>query len=223
MAETETRFWDSRYASGGGSGTQSSGPQGEWKWSVIYRYAPKPLTDVVDYGCGDLRFMALGGRLPARYVGIDASPEIVKRNRAAHPEARFTLPDRGVDALKPASVVLCIDVLFHVSEDAEYVRILRRLNRLTTGFLFVHTWKRNPLDRWYGYELLRRAWKQKAPTLALKGAGRILNPGTRYEKACLFYRRFEDYISEMPDLELVEVVDNVNKAGAMYVFRRRSH
>lgn len=73
-----SRVWDVRYRLGGSSGWGSVGASKYWKWSVIDRYI-NPIDDVVDVGCGDLTFW--DGRDCQRYVGIDPSSYVIKKNR----------------------------------------------------------------------------------------------------------------------------------------------
>lgn len=215
----EQKYWNNRYVSGGTSGTQSEGESAKWKWNIILKYNPD-LSRIIDYGCGDLRFIE--DKKFTNYTGIDSSEIILERNRRLKPSYIFVNSNNpSVETMTPAPTVLCIDMLFHISEENEYLRILHRLNSLTSDLLFVHTWEKNPLDKWYGRILLERAKEKLSPRLAFKGIARILNPGTRYEKDCLFYRPFKSYLPHMPNLDLIEVAMNANRAGAMYVFKRR--
>ncbi len=140
-AGTTTEYWEARYGAGGTSGTGSVGAIRAWKWSVIDHFVGA-LDDVFDVGCGDLSFWE--GRDCPKYLGIDLSDTILRRNRRARPTWAFVRADAAGRLRVHARIVLCMDVLFHVLEESRYRSILENLGAYSDEWLFVCTWNRNP-------------------------------------------------------------------------------
>jgi hypothetical protein len=136
-------YWEKRYRDGGKSGQGSVGMARDWKWSVIQKHVPQ-VEDVVDVGCGDLSFWE--GRTCERYIGIDISPHIIRRNSEKRPDWAFVarpaekrLPLRG-------RVVLCLDVLFHILDDETAMGIMENLCEYSSEWVIIHAWWRNPFE-----------------------------------------------------------------------------
>ena len=70
---------------------------------------------LLDVGCGDWNWMR-EVRLPCAYIGIDIVPEVIEANRR-HERAgvMFAIGDAIQGPLPTADVVLCREVLFHLS------------------------------------------------------------------------------------------------------------
>lgn len=135
-------YWDRRYARGGNSGDGSIGRYRKWKWGIIHRYAPD-LTNVVDIGCGDLRFW--GDVIPKQYVGVDISEIVITKNTLRHPRNNFiTSPAEITIPGIQAPTVLCLDLLFHIMDDTAYTQILGNLCRYSTDLIFIFTWQKSP-------------------------------------------------------------------------------
>jgi len=137
-------YWEQRYSKGGTSGRGSVGKSREWKWRHIHAYAGV-MDDVIDVGCGDLRFWE--GRDCAKYVGIDISPTILEKNIHERPQWSFILMDaqtpiKGIGA----RIVLCLDLLHHIMDDSSYIRILENLCTYSKEWIFIFTWAENPFD-----------------------------------------------------------------------------
>jgi hypothetical protein len=185
------KAWDVHYRLGGSSGLGSAGVSRSWKWSVIDRFVSK-VDDVVDLGCGDLSFWE--GRECLRYVGIDSSSYVIKKDRLKRPTWSFVV-SRG-ERLLPVSgkVVFCLDVLFHVLDDDDCGQIIDNLCAYSTEWIFVYTWYKNRLGSKKSdhlYQVFRLLDKQH------------------------FSRRGFDCIAEVPS------PTEVNPYGAMFVFNRR--
>ncbi|MBC7520968.1 MAG: class I SAM-dependent methyltransferase [Sandarakinorhabdus sp.] len=88
-------------------------------------------TSLLDVGCGDLHWMSKL-QLPCPYLGIDIVPAVIARNTAefGSETRRFAVANAVADALAPADVILCREVIFHLSF-ADARALLRNL--LTTG------------------------------------------------------------------------------------------
>ncbi|MFA6117510.1 MAG: class I SAM-dependent methyltransferase [Sphingomonas sp.] len=86
---------------------------------------------LLDVGCGDFTWMSQID-LPCDYIGVDIVPHLMEENQKTYgsPSRRFLVTDAVRDTLPKADVVLCREVLFHLSlRDA--IAALR--NMLATG------------------------------------------------------------------------------------------
>lgn len=91
------------------------------------------VNSVVDIGCGDWR---LGEKIdwPEDYVGIDVVRSVVEQNRILHPSWRFVHGDATKMTLPSADLLVCKDVLQHLS-DEDAASILRQLGRYRYALL----------------------------------------------------------------------------------------
>ena len=186
---TDPLYWETRYAQGGNSGEGSIGRYRRWKWAIINRYAPN-LARVIDIGCGDLTFWEKK-RLP-EYIGIDISKTIINRNIEAHPHSKFIhAPAEITIPGLQAPTVLCLDLLFHIMNDAAYTQILKNICEHSTDKIFIYTWMKNP-------------WKNKATDGKYQTFRRL------ELQLPLFYEQ---------GFDLVERVPCPFDVGAMYVFQ----
>jgi len=143
-------YWEQRYINDETSGPGSIGRAREWKWSIIDREVPL-IDSVIDLGCGDLTFW--GERhSPKNYVGIDISPTIIWKNRLRWPQAQFKVGDvaiRDPDITeKSYEVGLCLDVLFHIMGEEDYLSTLHNLSLYVKKHIIISTWSSNPLKTW---------------------------------------------------------------------------
>ena len=245
----QTEYWEHRYKRGGVSGEGSLGKNREWKWSVINSYV-KDFDDVIDVGCGDLSFWApreisLLSRF--RYFGLDISPTVIQRNRTSHPRWSFHVGDAAIPILGlNARIVLCLDLLFHIMDDAVYLRILENLCRYSHEWIFVFTWCRNPFNlRWrltrsLGYarhaawttigrhswiDYFKLPWALIQPKRLWKEI-KSLTCQTQSDGIYQRYRKFEDYegVLEQNGFKLTGRHENPYSkgTGALYVFRANS-
>lgn len=126
MIVHEPSYWDQRYANGGDSGAGSYGDAMLRKVEWLSRLPG--IETIVEIGCGDFNFGSeLMSRFPhARYAGFDISRVIVERNceRYGSHRIRFNV---AREAIPPADLLLCVDVLFHVMDPDEQDRLMARL------------------------------------------------------------------------------------------------
>ena len=73
---------------------------------------------LLDLGCGDYTWMQ-DVEITQRYVGADIVPSVIARNKELYgsPTRTFVVADAVRDRLPDADVVLCREVLFHLSFD----------------------------------------------------------------------------------------------------------
>ena len=117
----ETGYWvrgEDGPLSGWGSSLEATGS--------IRQELPKLLQtlqaqSLLDLGCGDFTWMKTV-ELPCPYIGVDIVPQVIGENEAkfADDQRSFIVLDACEEELPPADVVLCREVLFHLSfEDME--------------------------------------------------------------------------------------------------------
>ena len=120
-------FWQWRYltdpdlGSGIGSRGQPLLGKRELLATVLDAVAP---ASVIDVGCGDGE--ATRDLVMPSYVGIDLSPEAIRRAKIGRPEGRF-LVGGIADLPDHAELVMCLDVLIHQSDAAAYRDLVARL------------------------------------------------------------------------------------------------
>ena len=113
-------FWDMRYRFEPelGSGIGSRGEHAAYKTRLIRDFvATQQVRSLADYGCGDCASTA-DVEIPA-YTGIDASTEVVERNRQRFPQRCFVVAEIADVELR-TSHSLCFDVLIHQPSLAAY-------------------------------------------------------------------------------------------------------
>jgi len=133
----EFEYWEGRYKRGHSSGAGALGYQKIWKWRVITSHV-KPVDNVIDVGCGDLRFWA--GRGCQAYLGIDISPTVIKSNREKRPTWKFICGDvcEYIEGIT-APIVFCLDVVYHIMNEERVPLLLRNLCRYSTDLIFIYT------------------------------------------------------------------------------------
>lgn len=135
-------YWDERYRSGGDSGTGSYGDLADFKADYIHAFLAKhPVQTVLEFGCGDgnqLRLM----RYP-RYLGLDVSAAAVERCAKIFrddPTKRFLVYTPGsLTNLPPADLVLCLDVLYHITDEEEFRTTLRDIFASAAKYVILYT------------------------------------------------------------------------------------
>ncbi len=74
------------------------------------------ITSVVDFGCGDWQFSRFIEWGAATYTGFDVVEPLIARNRKLFANERVTFElFRGVDDIPPVDLILCKDVLQHLT------------------------------------------------------------------------------------------------------------
>jgi hypothetical protein len=152
MAKVERKFWNKKYEQGGISGRGSIGFYRNWKWNQLQFNCEVPNHySVIDVGCGDLSFW--NHPIPKKmmkdrnfkYTGIDISDNIIHRNRKVWPQHDFIIAPAHIEQPdRRASLVLAMDLLFHIMDDGEYEVALETLCRYTLKYLAIYAWKKNP-------------------------------------------------------------------------------
>ena len=196
--------WDQHYKSGGESGNPDDYARAMAdRWSVLTKYICFGIDTVLDLGCGDLQFWD-DYPLGSWYTGVDISDTIIGKNQKSYPLANFEICNIAEYRGASCDVVLCSDVLFHIIDDDEYVRILQNIARHTNRVAIIRTWDTNPLNT-----ITSRLMRLKATGTFVFGE----NTTDGYHQA---YRRVEDFSQQA-----FEGFSLSRPAKNTYVFERR--
>lgn len=133
-------YWERRYARGGDSGTGSYNLLAEFKAAFLNDFVRRNnITSVIEFGSGDGSQLALGN-YPS-YVGIDVA-------KTAVAEARQRFKDDGsksfyhLSEVPPdlrAELVLSLDVVYHLVENAAFESYMRGLFEAATNFVIIYS------------------------------------------------------------------------------------
>lgn len=183
----ERQYWDSRYQRGGNSGKGSYGDEGSEKVCAIAKLCQhQGIDSILDIGCGD---MSLGARLvtaikPRKYLGLDVSPVIIEKDARRFPSLSFVVIDNCTFSY-PADLVLCIDVLFHVKDDADYSALLGSIKRSFTKMAIVSNYHTSLEQNLPNSHMARRVFKPDAIGPVIDQIRLLSNP----EKSLYCYRK----------------------------------
>lgn len=109
-------YWEHRYAAGGRSGAGSAGAEAAYKARLVNTAcAHYGIRSLLDLGCGDgavANLLSPG----VRYYGYDPAPSAVALCHARRSGLTFAtaLPE------EPYEATLSLDVIFHLTDDADY-------------------------------------------------------------------------------------------------------
>jgi SAM-dependent methyltransferase len=147
----ERHTWGGKSKSGPGSDPSSTR---HYRRALARFMRKNRVRSVVDLGCGDWASSRLIDWSGIDYLGLDAVPEVVERNRRAfgRPGIRFEVADIAADPLPEADLAICKEVLQHLPTEA-IEEVLSKLYSFRKAILvnddeggFVGGWR----DRWRG-------------------------------------------------------------------------
>ncbi len=132
-------YWESRYASGGDSGTGSHAQLAAFKAEVLNAFvAQHGVRSVIEFGCGDGSQLSLA-RYP-KYLGLDVSEtvlDICRKLFASDPSKAFALmSDYRGDV---ADLTLSLDVIYHLVEDDVFDDYMRKLFAGSGRYVIVYS------------------------------------------------------------------------------------
>jgi hypothetical protein len=130
---TSPQYWEARYKTGGNSGTGSYNRLAEFKAEVINGFIKeKGISTVIEFGCGD------GNQL--KYFDIyDISPTVVEHcTKIFENDKNKTFKVLSKDIHKLADLVLSLDVIYHLVEDAIFTEYMERLFRSSQKFVIIY-------------------------------------------------------------------------------------
>lgn len=134
-----SEYWEQRYATGGNSGAGSRGRLAAFKAKFINSFVVEnDLQSVIEFGCGD------GGQLSLlnipRYTGVDVSETILMRCRAQFPDPRYRfIGYNDLEAVPQADLVLSMDVVFHLVEDAVFHSYMKNCFNVNSKFVIFYS------------------------------------------------------------------------------------
>jgi SAM-dependent methyltransferase len=136
-----SRYWDSRYAKGGNSGTGSYGDLAAFKARILNEFvARKNIKSIAELGCGDGNQLLLS-QYP-RYVGYDVSSNAIKRCKnlfSQDSSKRFVLLDGEYRGCGQAEVSLSLDVIYHLVEDDVYEQHMKMLFAAASRYVVIYS------------------------------------------------------------------------------------
>lgn len=106
-----------------------------WLPRIVDRYE---IGSLIDAPCGDCRWMAHIGFLETEYIGIDCVPSLIETNRKRFPGRKFECLDLLEGNLPEAELVLCRDLLIHLSNH-DCQRALKRLATTNAKWIITTT------------------------------------------------------------------------------------
>lgn len=139
--QNSAQYWNERYERGGDSGEGSYGPLARYKASFINGFCRNNgVTSAVEFGCGDCNQASL--LEIDRYLGIDISKECIERARKRFSNRSWDF--QTLDAFHGCpqqhfELGLSLDVIYHLVEDAIYLRYLDDLFVSAERFVLVYS------------------------------------------------------------------------------------
>jgi SAM-dependent methyltransferase len=131
------RYWEERYRAGGTSGTGSYGRLAVLKATFINDFiAGNAIESVLDLGCGDGHLLSLL-QVPS-YIGADVSATALACCVTRFRQHRF-VPFSALDPTLRSDLVLSIDVIFHLVEEAVYARYMHALFAHARRFVLIYS------------------------------------------------------------------------------------
>ncbi|MCM3784617.1 class I SAM-dependent methyltransferase [Neobacillus mesonae] len=137
-------YWDNAYKNGGNSGAGSYGVLAEFKAEVINSLIAKhQLARVIEFGCGDgnqLSYMNY-----KEYLGLDVAGSSIRlctQRFASDPSKSFMLYNPGLfinQGFIAADLAVCLDVLYHITNEADYISTLRDLFSVGAEWVVLYT------------------------------------------------------------------------------------
>ena len=131
-------FWEDRYASGGSSGSGSYYHLAKFKADVLNNFVQtNGIKTVMEFGCGDGNQLSLINY--PQYIGFDISATVIdmcKKRFENDATKEFYLI--GDYSGQTAQLVLSLDVIYHLIEDALYFAYMDRLFNASTNYVIIY-------------------------------------------------------------------------------------
>lgn len=140
-----SNYWESRYKQGGVSGDGSYGRLAEFKAEILNGIvAQHQIQSILEYGCGDGNQLSLANY--PLYTGVDVSPTAIQlcADRFAEDSTKhFVLLENKGDGKKAvelnAELVLSLDVIYHLVEEAVYQAYMESLFDTAQKFVVIYS------------------------------------------------------------------------------------
>lgn len=134
-----SKYWESRYASGGTSGSGSYNKLADLKADFINHFIHKyNIRDMVDFGCGDGNQLALF-RVPC-YFGLDVSETVIRRLGSKYANDTTKSFHLLNNDLQPEhfDLAISLDVLFHLVEYDVFISYLQQLLAASDQYVIIY-------------------------------------------------------------------------------------
>ena len=130
-------FWSFRYQMHVqlGSGVGSRGENLLYKRSLLQNLGIEQAQSILDVGCGDLEVIQPLNL--QNYTGVDVSPQAIELARSKRPDLNFILLDGDRQSIPTADLVICLEVLIHQQNFADYQNLINFLTQKTANKLIV--------------------------------------------------------------------------------------
>ncbi len=139
--KNSAQYWEERYQKNKTSGPGSYGRLAEFKAEVLNDFVEQNSIDkVLEFGCGDGNQLQLA-EYPT-YIGVDVSEtaiEICKELFKNDPGKRFYVAQEYKKRNEKAPLVLSLDVLFHLIEDAIFDGYMYHLFDASTKYVIIYS------------------------------------------------------------------------------------
>lgn len=136
-------YWQNRYSGGGTSGAGSYGRLADWKAEILNAFvAENNIQRVLEIGCGDGNQLTLANY--PEYCGFDVAPKALDLCRERFSERPWRFHLYSHNAVKKIGtkfnpeLVMSLDVIFHLVEDAVFDDYMRSLFALEPRFVAVY-------------------------------------------------------------------------------------
>jgi len=140
-----SRYWESRYAKGGDSGSGSYGELAQFKADVINSFVKENgVKSVIEFGCGDGNQLSLASY--SQYTGLDVSKAAIQnciQKFYADKSKSFFLYDPKCfwdnGNFFASDLALSLDVIYHLVEQDVYERYLMHLFHSSVKYVIVYS------------------------------------------------------------------------------------
>lgn len=153
-------YWEQRYKQGRNSGEGSYGLLASFKAEVINDFLKKNnIENVIEFGCGDGNQLSLIDY--KKYTGLDISPSAIQncRIKFSHDKSKdFKLIDGGIVKGFSADLVLCLDVLYHIINENDFINTLDSIFLSSTRYVILYTVLKEPTQDWNIHLKYRNIW-----------------------------------------------------------------
>lgn len=137
-------YWEERYSAGFNSGDGSYGDLAIFKAETINKFIQKnSVRTIIEFGCGDgnqLKLMEY-----KKYLGFDITNSAIKKCQEMYvndPSKSFLLYHPKFFTNKKfllADLVLCLDVLYHIIPEEDYVKTLDDIFSCSARYVILYT------------------------------------------------------------------------------------
>jgi len=139
------KIWEDRYLSGGNSGNGSYGELCDYKAKFINTFVnEKNIKSIIEFGSGD------GNQMEHfeidNYIGVDISEHIINTCKQKYKDIankNFITYDDYYKEFNKYDLSISLDVIYHLVEDAVYVKYMNDLFNSTNKFVIIYStnWK----------------------------------------------------------------------------------